>query len=147
MSLDVKLINHKPLIKHSTGIFVRENGSIKELSYEEARIQFPNAEINVHQEVTYDVFDGNITHNLTKMAEFLGVYETLWRPHEIGIYYANEIINNLREGIHKMKLMPETYKAYNPENGWGTYEQLLKFMEDYLDACYKYPQAKIDVSI
>ena len=29
------------------------------------------------------VFTANITHNLTKMADSVGVYKALWRPEEI----------------------------------------------------------------
>jgi hypothetical protein len=34
----------------------------------------------------------------------------------------------------------------NPENGWGTYEHLVKFVEEYILACDKYPESTIDIS-
>jgi hypothetical protein len=146
MSLDIRLIIEGTHIKKSTGIFVREDGKQKELSYEEACLKFPDYDVNLYEEETNVVFHGNITHNLNRMAKFLGVYEVLWRPDEIGIFYANEVINPLREAIHKMKLTPDEYKKYNPANGWGSYEQLLELMEKYLEVCYIFPQSKIEIS-
>jgi hypothetical protein len=42
-------------------------------------------------------------------------------------------------------MTPDGYRKHNPENGWGTYEILVKFVEDYLDACYAYQDAVIGI--
>lgn len=39
-----------------------------------------------------DVFSSNITHNLNAMAEAAGIYRQIWRPEEIGIKTAVELI-------------------------------------------------------
>jgi hypothetical protein len=45
--------------------------------------------------------------------------------------------------IDNCKIATEEYKKHTPENGWGSYEGLVTFVEKYLDACYKYPDAKV----
>jgi hypothetical protein len=80
------------------------------------------------------------------MAEAAGIYEHLWRPDEIKITKAKELIEPLRQGLHNLKSEPERYKKFNPENGWGSYDGLVKFVENYLNACYEYPDADVEVS-
>jgi len=41
------------------------------------------------------VYDANITHNLGEMADEAGVYKHLWRPEEIGLTKAAELIEPL----------------------------------------------------
>jgi hypothetical protein len=79
------------------------------------------------------------------MAIAAGIYEYLWRPEEINITTAKELIDPLREGLHDLKMNPDKYKEYNPENGWGTYEGLVNFVSKYLNACYDFPEATIEV--
>ncbi len=92
------------------------------------------------------IFERNITHNLGKMAGEAGIYEALWRPEEIGITKAEELIPLLEAGLEKLLADPDRFTALNPENGWGTYEGLCKFVESYLSACKKSPDAEIEVS-
>lgn len=92
------------------------------------------------------IYSSNITHNLNKMAEEAGIYKYLWRPDEIGIYSAGELIGPLSEGLQKLITEPEKFKAFNPENGWGCYEGLVKFVTSYLAACAANPDAKVEVS-
>lgn len=93
------------------------------------------------------VFSDNITHNLVEMAKAAGIYMHLWRPHEIGITRAKELIAPLEEGLRKLKENPQEYSKYNSSNGWGMYENFVPFVERCLDACRKYPNAKITTSI
>lgn len=147
MSLDVYLKSDIPVDMIGTGIYVRKNGKTKELTLQEAKEQYPEFDdINESIYKTDYLYSDNITHNLGLMAKKAGIYKHLWRPEEIGITIAKELINPLRNGLHKLKLNPDVFKKYNPVNGWGTYEILVKFVEDYLDACYKYQDAKIEVS-
>lgn len=146
MSLDVTLTQEEKIKKVSSGIFVRKNGKTVEISAEEWNAMHPDMEPVKFAEgecETNYVYSDNITHNLNTMADAAGIYEHLWRPDEIEITKAKELIEPLREGLHKLKLEPEKYKAFNPENGWGSYEGLVKFVEDYLNACYQYPEATV----
>jgi hypothetical protein len=93
-----------------------------------------------------EVFSANITHNLSKMAEEAGIYYCLWRPEELNITIAKQLINPLRIGLKKMKDNPEKFKAFNPPNGWGTYEHFVPWLEEYINACEAYPEANIKVN-
>lgn len=147
MSLDVYLKSDKPVPVKGTGIFVRKEGKTYELSYEEACERYPDYVIMEEEyEVDYYYTD-NITHNLNIMAKEADLYDPLWHPEKLGIVKAKDLIDYLREGLHKLKLEPDKYIQFNPENGWGTYEGLVNFVESYLSACYKYPEAEVEVSI
>lgn len=93
-----------------------------------------------------ELYEANITHNLGAMASKAGIYKRLWRPEEIGIETARELIEPLEKGIELLEQNPTKYKKYNPTNGWGDYESLLSFVRSYLSACKKYPKANITVS-
>ena len=100
------------------------------------------------------VFSGNITHNLGKMAGEVKLrngktlYDVLWRPEECSYGYtkAFEILSLLHEGMVELIRFPEKYKAYNPENGWGSYEALVNFVREYHTACLDNPNAELRVS-
>lgn len=92
------------------------------------------------------VFDANITHNLGGMAEEAGIYQHLWRPEEIGISKAEQLIEPLTKGLELMKSDPERFEAFNSPNGWGLYEDFVPWVERYLEACREYPDADVSVS-
>lgn len=92
------------------------------------------------------VFESNITHNLGRMAEEAGIYEACWRPEEIGVETAGELIPRLRSGIERLKNDPARYSRFDASNGWGTYEQFVPWVEEYLTACERYPDAAVFVS-
>ena len=151
MSLDVYLLAKKKFKKpQSSGIFIREHGKMVEISQKEwdekhpdktpVRLKNPPTETN-------ELYWSNITHNLNKMADKAGIYEALWRPEEKGYKVAKDIIEIVEAGLKELKKRSEYFKGFNPENGWGTYEQLVNFTEEYLEACKKYPEAIIRVSI
>jgi hypothetical protein len=92
------------------------------------------------------VFSQNITHNLGKMASAAGVYEHLWRPDELGVKTAAELIAPLRKGLDDLLARPGHFMQFNPDNGWGSYEGLVQFVEQYLRACEENPDAEVRVS-
>ena len=149
MSLDVYLTVENPVIKTSTGVFVRQNGATVELTLDQIREMYPDEDISKYSEFekeTCEVFSANITHNLGKMADEAGLYEALWRPKELDAEKAIDLITFLAIGLKTLLSNPEHFEKYNPENGWGTYENLVNFTSEYLHACVKYPQAKIGIS-
>lgn len=93
------------------------------------------------------VHDSNITHNLTEMADAAGIYKCLWRPEENYYFRAEDIIEPLREGLKKLKADPEYFKKFDSPNGWGTYEHFVPFVEEILNSCILFPDAKIVTSI
>lgn len=148
MSLDVILTSQTPIARRSSGIFIRENGSTREISREEWNDRNPGREPCVleQQNESRMVYDSNITHNLTAMASAAGIYKHLWRPEEIGITTAVQLIEPLREGLAKLKADPQKYETFNAPNGWGMYEHFVPFVEQYLAACEEYPDASVSVS-
>lgn len=125
-------------------IYIRENGSTREISYAEWNERHPDVQpFRVRQDDDGELWVGHITHNLSKMADEIGLYKVLWRPEEIGLEYAHQIAPRLEEGLKKLKDYPDHYKKFNPPNGWGNYENLVDFLWFYLECCNKYPQATV----
>ena len=95
---------------------------------------------------TVRLYDANITHNLNAMAGVAGVYQALWRPEEIGVTHAKQLIPLLRQGLDRLLEDPKKFEPYNPKNGWGSYSGLVSFAKGYLAACEEYPDATVYVS-
>lgn len=147
MSLDVYL-NMPGVTVSGSGIFIREGGGMREITRAEWNERFPDREPAV---VQYDddseraVYSANITHNLGNMANAAGLYQVLWRPDENDITYAHQLIEPLRAGLERLLSDPVHFEQFNPENGWGDYGGLLRFVDAYLAACQTYPQAEVSV--
>jgi len=92
------------------------------------------------------LYNSNITHNLGAMAEEAGIYKHLWRPEEIGIVKAYQLIDPLKDGLELMKADRSRFEKHNAKNGWGLYEHFLPWVENYLSACEENPMAKVEVS-
>jgi hypothetical protein len=165
MSLDVYLIAKEPITKKGTGVFVRENGTSRELTFEEILKKWPEATVEETEEQTTQVFHLNITHNLVKMAEAAGLYEAMWRPYKLmqgyhesdnyeaeSLFEENQVIEAkmlipfLKTGIAKLLAKPSDFTIFEPNNGWGTFIQLVNTAKDYLEACEKYLEAQVITS-
>lgn len=92
-------------------------------------------------------FSQNITHNLGKMANEVGLYGPLWRPEKSGIKHARQLIEPLELGINELKSRPVHYDQFNAENGWGTREQFVPWLEKLLDACKANPTATVEADV
>lgn len=118
-----------------------------------------------HTEEDEIAYSSNITHNLGSMANEAGIYEALWRPHRLKDGYdkkssheaeikfeeaqtthAREIIPFLEKGLKDLKARPKFFKKLDSPNGWGIYKYFVPFVEEYLNACKKYPDAIVEVS-
>ena len=145
MSLDVYLRHIECTPVSEAKIYIREDGQNKTITREEWDEKFPDRKPVV---VTSEdeVFTYNITHNLNRMAMDAGLYEALWRPDENSITKAAQLIEPLEKGLALLRAEPERFKVFNPSNGWGNYEGLVKFVAEYLSACRIYPEAEVEVS-
>ena len=147
MSLDVYLTLEGATIPEVKNcIFIREGGSTKQITREEWDRRFPGREpATVSIGASDEVYTANITHNLNKMADAAGIYQYLWRPDEINISQASQLIEPLQVGLELLLSDPERFKAFNPSNGWGDYEGLCLFVGNYLQACRQFPDATVSV--
>jgi hypothetical protein len=92
------------------------------------------------------LFDANVTHNLSAMAEAAGIYKALWRPEELGITKAGQLVEPLKSGLAWLKANEAEARTHDSPNGWGLYVHFVPWVERYLAACEKYPDATIGVS-
>lgn len=152
MSLDLYIYSKTPVKHKGTGVFVRVNGETKELTLEEIRKRFPDVNIAEYPEFETEdstLWSRNITHNLTTMAQHVKagkytLYQLLWHPEETNLvikdedkfcgYLTNDYRITLMLASVNIKKYRKSLQKYNPENGWGTYEQLVKFTDDLLEA-------------
>lgn len=150
MSLDVYLnLRGSVLIPKGSGIFVREGGSTEQITREEWDRRYPDREPVIappSDEPSDEVFSANITHNLNRMAVEAEIYQHCWRPDEIGITHAKQLIEPLAAGLASLEKEPDLFKKFNPANGWGDYHGFLAFVRAYLRACRDYPAAEVRVS-
>lgn len=147
MSLDVYLTLTGVTKLFSNGIYIRRNGQNEEITREEWDELYPGREpATVEFDEGDEVYSANITHNLGKMADEAMLYMPLWRPDEMGITHAAQLIEPLRLGLGILRRDPERFKKLNPKNGWGDYDGLLGFAERYLQVCETYPDAEVEVS-
>ena len=156
MSLDIYIISPEPIKKKSTGIYARIDGQTRELTKEEAIAHFPDVNPNSiieEEHETNEFWHGNITHNLTEMAEDClssnnsdyTLYDLLWRDTQEPFTgdYVNAYIAHLAYCLYVLKNDPEHFKKFNPSNGWGTYEQLCDFVEQFIKALVNMPPGSI----
>lgn len=153
MSLDLYIVSKTPVLHRSTGVYIRENGEARELeNKEEVLKHFPDINPNNIKEISYidnKYFHINITHNLTEMADkccvslcnnnSVSLYQLMWHPEDsLGII--TPTMDYVTELISCCKMLGENadlFKRYNPDNGWGNYEQLLGKTKEFIAALIK----------
>jgi hypothetical protein len=146
MSLDVYLeIPGSAPSELEDRIFIRRGGQTVEISREEWNAMYPDDDPVTIPTDRGSVYEANITHNLNKMAAEAGIYEALWRPEEIGITTARQLIEHLELGLAALRSDPKRFEALNPSNGWGSYRDFVPWVERYLQACVLWPDATVRV--
>ena len=147
MSLDLYIVNKTPRKRISSGIYARANGETKEvLTLKEFKQHFPDcdeSQFQLYETEDENLWEGNVTHNLTEMAEHIIVgeydfYRLLWHPNDNGFLAATKEYRELiYQGISYMLSHRKELEQYNPENGWGSYDSLLSFVQSYAEALSK----------
>ena len=148
MSLDVYLVTEELPLPKKPMILIREKGEIREIGLKEWERRYPGREpvYTDPPKQDYYAYEANITHNLAGMAAQAGIYMHLWRPVEMGITRAAQLVEPLTEGLALLESDPARFRVFNPTNGWGSYESLVGFVHGYLKACKSYPDATVRVS-
>jgi hypothetical protein len=91
------------------------------------------------------VYSANITHNLAGMAGAAGLYLALWRPEELpDVKVAADLVPILCAGLERLRSEPDHYRRFEATNGWGKYENFVRFVEEALDACQRFPYATVE---
>lgn len=155
MSLDLYIKSKTPVLHRGTGVYIRDKGETRELeTKQEVLTYFPDVNPDDIEEKTYEnntYFHTNLTHNLTNMADECKVignciskkegntvtlYDLLWHPDEnLGIKTPNmDYMEDVMKCYRKLLKEDEFFKGFNPSNGWGTYEQLLRRTKEYIKA-------------
>ena len=141
MSLDFYLHSQHPSRSSDSvaRVFVRREGRTQEVEDWDERDGW------VHVKMPRDeLFWANVTHNLVPMAKEADLYAILWRG---GGKRAEEIVPTLQRGLERLRAEPERFRKLNPPNGWGSYEVFLAFVEEVLEACQRWPEAVVKVSV
>lgn len=150
MSLDVYLKLPGVAVKRAPTerIFVRRGGATVEVTQAEWREENPGREaVMMLDEIDERyVYDANITHNMGRMARECGLYEPMWEAQDKGLTHASQLIEPLREGLARLIAEKDRLQEFNPANGWGDYDGLVRFTENYLAACEEWPDAEVRVS-
>jgi hypothetical protein len=103
-------------------------------------------DVSLYDEEDRCLYDANITHNLNTMAGEAGIYKHLWRPDEIGVTKASQLIEPLRAGLAQLVERPSHFEQFDSPNGWGRYVHFVPFVARYLEACIANPDASVRVS-
>lgn len=82
----------------------------------------------------------NMTNNVAPMWRAAGA-----PVHDFHGELAHICLPVLRDAIAKMQADPDTFRAMNPENGWGSYEGCLAFLRELADDFEAHPRATVVV--
>lgn len=59
---------------------------------------------------------------------------------------ASSVAEGLAVAVDRIKRNPERYREFEPDNGWGTVESTLEFLEAILAACIAHPATTMRIS-
>lgn len=98
-----------------------------------------------NSDLTIELYTGQLSDSLSKMAFEANLYEPLWYPLENKLDLASKLIDPLEKGINKLRASPYLYKKYAPKSSMDSYNTLTFFIGKYLKACKKYPHASVRI--
>lgn len=102
-------------------------------------------DVYIKATVPTNVYSANITHNLGQMAREVSqeFYLALWHPEDLKIRRAVELAPLIKRGLDELLAKPAHYRQFNPENGWGNYDNLVLFATEYLVALSEHPDGEV----
>lgn len=144
MSLDLYIISPEPVKNVTTGVFYRKDGKTLECkTLDQVKYAFPDMDVsnvNVYEYETDEFWHGNLTHNLAEMARQVKLdgytlYDMMWQPDKHGIINVTyEYVDRVNRMVDILGELDETViKNTTPENGWGTYDQLLCVASEFAE--------------
>lgn len=87
----------------------------------------------------------NLTYNLSPMLRSAGfpgwgdVVGNDLSPAPCG----RRVVPVFEKVLAELRANPEKYRAMNPPNGWGTYEQAVEVFADFIEKVKPHPDAKV----
>ena len=101
-------------------------------------------DINIKAKREVSIYEANITYNLADM-----YYKCLDK--ELGLKIFNNMsckkaIPILQKAIKDLIKNKKEYEKLNPENGWGSYDLLLRTFKEILKCCEENLDGKIELS-
>lgn len=100
-------------------------------------------DVSVKARRTVEVYEDNITYNLAPMYyKCIDINGGLKALNGMKCKNAIPVLNRAIDDLVENK---EEYEKLNPENGWGSYEGLLKSLKNLRIACLENPSGKVEV--
>lgn len=100
-------------------------------------------DVSVKARRTVEVYEDNITYNLAPMYyKCIDINGGLKALNGMKCKNAVPVLNRAIDDLVENK---EEYEKLNPENGWGSYEGLLKSLKNLRIACLENPSGKVEV--
>ena len=100
-------------------------------------------DVSVKARRTVDVYEDNITYNLAPMYyKCIDINGGLKALNGMKCKDAVPVLNRAIDDLIENK---EEYEKLNPENGWGSYEGLLKSLKSLRIACLENPSGKVEI--
>lgn len=87
--------------------------------------------------------EANITHNLVPMWKEAGIYDSLYYSDDLE---AREVLPILIDGLVDMTKYPDKYKKLNSPNGWGTYDNAVRWLAMLIEEFKENPEGIIEIS-
>lgn len=100
-------------------------------------------DVSVKAKRVVDVYEDNITYNLAPMYyKCIDIDGGLKALNGMKCKDAIPVLNRAIDDLIENK---EEYEKLNPENGWGSYEGLLKSLKSLRIACLENPSGKVEI--
>jgi hypothetical protein len=95
------------------------------------------------------LYRATLNHNLSRMAYEARIYEPLWCPQAVKTAVAKDVIPSLQKGLQLLKTEDTAsfFRQFEIKDESGTCEELITFVEKYLIALKKHPQAFIGIAV
>lgn len=81
-----------------------------------------------------------------KASNYHGAGGVLELEARLPIVHGRDLIKPLWDALRLLVSDRTRFERLNPDNGWGDYEGLIRFVERYLNACINNPDARVEVS-
>ena len=99
-------------------------------------------DINLTAVRTVNVLELNIPHCYKPIAAKAGIDQYIWRPFELGIHKAAQLIQPLQIGLRLLEVAPAQFETFPQEY----FEQFVGQVRTYLEACKANPDAEVSAT-